>query len=1447
VATAVKPLRGRETEQRTLELALADPAVRGVVARGPAGVGKTAFLKQALTRLGNEGALTGSGKHVDGGGDDLGPLMTALGEAAAAGLDQLYDPEGGLASLAAALGPHASAFADVDHGLLRGLAPRTGAPPLETAEERLPQAVLALLRWMEGFSQPIVLLIDDWGRAGLPARRLYQRLLAERELPSLRLFATERDEESAGIDDSVDVRVVAMSLLDRSAMRAVVRDVLGPEGGAAARQLMELLPAQTAPFDLLQALQVLIGAGALQAQGAHWRFDAPRAVAALGDTLTAAIGGRISSMGADELQLAQAMAVLGAEIRSADLIAACALAARRGTAAIANLERDGMIRRHGETVLLAHDRIREAILASLDQERQRHLAGEIAEDLRARGAAPGDGGAGRSLLGLRLKGGLPVKAAADWAPLFAQGARMARAAGDHNTASNFAEAAIALAEQAGLDSIPILTEGALAAAQRREISRARDRADRLALIAPDDRAREEADEVRILVARMAHDNDRALAVGLEAAARAGIVLPARPSLARVVIELLRIRLADPARAMTAGPLDDDTLTLVAPRLRMLMATGSLLHESNLRQALIFAARTASGRFGSGTAIGASVRAWACCEMGDYARAARWSEVSDARLSPAQPSRAAAILTTTAFGHWFTRPRAELTGRYAEVEALAYAEGDLSTAAYAHRNRLLDLLFLGTPLPDVARAADLALGRLNDLSTQPVIAAVRQIAHNLITGGAQPWVLGGAHFDPIRVGGGADASRLRIGNVHRPLAMLEAFLALLHGRLAECVAVHERRLWTFRGAAHNPQMAIWAFATGLSLYRVGRRPPGSYLRILRRLADANPCDHRHRWLSLEAERARARGRGADVLALYEEATTAARASGNLLELGVVARAACDAAEALGAHAAAAGFRACSLAAWRGLGAAALLGRSDASSGERAASAGPEMSQAARARELELAAARDAAERANRAKSRLLAAVGHELRTPLQGISGLLELAGSGAALEIDVLRSAVAQLSTVVGDLTDLGALDASALSLSRSVFDPHALAAGVIAVHAPSLAGAGRKVSLITAGKRMQLVGDEARIRQILSNLIGNAVSHGGGDIVVKLDLTPADAAAAHLTVEVSDQGEGLSPADLVRLFEPFERGEAADRIAGLGLGLSISRRLATAMAGELTAHSAPDEGAHFRLVLNLPQAPREPVRAERGDRARRVLLAEDTPLSRRVLSALLTAQGCVVREARDGEDALALARVEPFDLLMLDMRMPGATGVDVARMIRSEPSVNGATPITVITASRDSALDEAAAELGLECVLQKPVDGDLLRRLLLALATGDWPNSASTQTNSVARRLTELSEALGAEEAAALLEQVEPSVRGALDEALRAIHAGADEEAARELHRMAGLLAHFGLEREAAVSRQAERTLLRDGSHGQAALAETLARTVDAIDWKELRSSGAPQLWPQP
>ncbi|MCR5879495.1 ATP-binding protein [Phenylobacterium sp. J367] len=469
--------------------------------------------------------------------------------------------------------------------------------------------------------------------------------------------------------------------------------------------------------------------------------------------------------------------------------------------------------------------------------------------------------------------------------------------------------------------------------------------------------------------------------------------------------------------------------------------------------------------------------------------------------------------------------------------------------------------------------------------------------------------------------------------------------------------------------------------------------------------------------------------------------------------------------------------------------------------------------------ELDAARAAAERTSRAKSRLLAEVAHELRTPLQGAVGLL---GGEAAESIDAgaLRGVLRHLATVVDDLADMGALEAGGIALAAAPFSP---ARTVDEVRATFMLQAGGRRLEVTGDPPPALVGDEVRLRQVLSNLVSNALKHGQGTVTVALAATPLDG-DAELRLEVWDEGAGLPDAELTRVFEPFQRGPAGQAVEGLGLGLPIARRIARAMGGELRARQREGRTV-FVFQVRLPLASEAPVAPDRG-LPRRLLLAEDVELSRRVLARLLAAEGCEVAEAADGAEAFALLTTRPFDLVLTDQRMPGMTGSELCRRARAQ-GFRGR--IAIATGADDPHLRAEVADLDGVTVIRKPLDRDGLRAWLAAdPAVGPAPDV-------VHGRVQELFEALGPE-ADAIFRELPAQLDRLLAELAAAIRAAAPaDQVAAAAHRLAGFAAHFGLAEVAAQSRRLEGEALADAALTPAppeSALRAIRAAARAVDW---------------
>ncbi len=364
----------------------------------------------------------------------------------------------------------------------------------------------------------------------------------------------------------------------------------------------------------------------------------------------------------------------------------------------------------------------------------------------------------------------------------------------------------------------------------------------------------------------------------------------------------------------------------------------------------------------------------------------------------------------------------------------------------------------------------------------------------------------------------------------------------------------------------------------------------------------------------------------------------------------------------------------------------------------------------------------AEAANVAKSRFLATVSHEFRTPLNGILGMTDLV-LGTPLDpeqrtyVEAVRTSGKALLGLIDGILDFSRIEAGRLDLAAEPFDPAALAEAVVELLAPRAQDKGIEIALDVADDLPRaLVGDADRVRQILLNLAGNAVKFTGtGGVGIGLSRGPEG-----LCLAVTDTGPGIPEERLPLLFEEFEQGDgsASRRHEGTGLGLAITRRLAVRMGGRIEATSRPGHGSVFRAVLPLPEAP---AGAERPSAAgalagRRVLIVADSPFQAPYLARILTRSGSsatVVGDARAGLDALAGAG---FDALIADR----ALGDAAVRRLADEARRCGVRTRLILLSPFDRREFGAPAASGFDSYLIKPVRArSLVDRLLAPSARG--------------------------------------------------------------------------------------------------------------------------------
>ncbi len=380
---------------------------------------------------------------------------------------------------------------------------------------------------------------------------------------------------------------------------------------------------------------------------------------------------------------------------------------------------------------------------------------------------------------------------------------------------------------------------------------------------------------------------------------------------------------------------------------------------------------------------------------------------------------------------------------------------------------------------------------------------------------------------------------------------------------------------------------------------------------------------------------------------------------------------------------------------------------------------------------LAEARDAAEQANRAKSEFLANMSHEIRTPLNGVIGLTQALAKtdldpGQREMLDLIQSSGHTLKTLLSDILDLARVESGRLEIAD---EPYDLAR---AIHeAAQLYGAPAKekglqffvdVDPSAAG---WVRGDVVRLKQVLTNLVSNAVKFTTTGFV-SLTATAAKTAdgSSILRFTVEDTGVGFDAAAKARLFTRFEQadGTITRRFGGTGLGLAICRQLAETMGGALDCESEPGGGSAFILTLPMveadaPIAAPTPACAEVDPRARRVkvLIADDHPTNRKVVELILGAAPVDLTAVEDGAQALAAACGQAFDLILMDMQMPVMDGLTAVRAIRLNETTTGArrTPIVMLTANALADHIAAGQAAGADRHLAKPFDAAELLALV--------------------------------------------------------------------------------------------------------------------------------------
>ena len=362
-----------------------------------------------------------------------------------------------------------------------------------------------------------------------------------------------------------------------------------------------------------------------------------------------------------------------------------------------------------------------------------------------------------------------------------------------------------------------------------------------------------------------------------------------------------------------------------------------------------------------------------------------------------------------------------------------------------------------------------------------------------------------------------------------------------------------------------------------------------------------------------------------------------------------------------------------------------------------------------------------ERASRAKSMFLANMSHEIRTPLNGVLGMgqvlarSDLPAQSTEVVHDLINSGE-MLMGIINDLLDFSKIDAGNMTLENRQFAPRDTITKTVALIQKSAAEKSLSLVIDVSPEIPEILsGDELRIRQILLNLLSNAIKFTAhGSVTVKASWSPDSSENGQLNFEIIDSGIGMSAEQLGRLFTPFSQADETitRRFGGTGLGLTIAKRLAELMGGDIKVHTELGKGSTFTFSATVNVGEKIKVTAENGPTPNsavnlanlKILVAEDNATNQKLIKLIFQRIGINHTLAHNGREAVEFANAEHWDLIFMDLQMPEMSGIEATRAIRAGDGPSRQSPIIALTANAFEEDKKACADAGMNGFLSKPL-----------------------------------------------------------------------------------------------------------------------------------------------